>query len=288
MRAFGYVRLSKEDRDSTSPQRQRERIERLCRERGWELVEIFEDIDVSAFNGKRRPGFDRMMRRLPEAGAIVFWRLDRLSRSVLDFSKLLDDTQRAGIQLVSTDQPIDTSSAMGTAFVQMTAVFAQLEAGTLSERSRQMMAYKREKGEPVGRVPFGWRREGKDYIPDPEQQAVLREAAKRYVAGGTFNAIAKDLGMHTAALSRMLQSSRVIEALPSDVGGKLAKAIVARKGSRVPTSQQSLLGDIATCGECGSSMTVTSTRVHFPAVFFRGRCPSSGRGGGSESSAALT
>jgi DNA invertase Pin-like site-specific DNA recombinase len=64
MRAFGYVRLSKEDADSTSPQRQRQRIERLCAERGWELLETFEDIDISAFKGKHRPGFEAMMSRL--------------------------------------------------------------------------------------------------------------------------------------------------------------------------------------------------------------------------------
>src|SRR4051794_1485030 len=135
MQVFGYVRLSKEDRDSTSPARQRQRIERLCEERGWVLAELFEDIDVSAYSGKRRPAFDRMMGRLSEAGAIVFWRLDRLSRSVLEFSRILEQTTAAGVQLVSTDQPIDTSSAMGTAFVQISSVFAQLEAGTLSERS---------------------------------------------------------------------------------------------------------------------------------------------------------
>jgi len=63
-RAGGYVRLSTADQISTSPARQRERIERLCAERGWELLEIHEDIDRSANNGKHRPAFDRMMASL--------------------------------------------------------------------------------------------------------------------------------------------------------------------------------------------------------------------------------
>ena len=52
MRAFGYVRLSKEDASSTSPARQRQKIERLCDDRDWKLVQTFSDIDISAFNGK--------------------------------------------------------------------------------------------------------------------------------------------------------------------------------------------------------------------------------------------
>jgi site-specific DNA recombinase len=166
MKAYGYIRLSKEDRDSTSPQRQRQRIERLCADREWELVQVFSDIDVSAFNGKKRPAFNRMMSSLSDVDAVVFWRLDRLSRSVAEFARILEQTQAAAVQLVSTDQPIDTSSAMGKAFVQISSVFAELEAGTTSERSRQMHAYKRERGEAVGRVPFGWRRVGKHHEQD--------------------------------------------------------------------------------------------------------------------------
>src|SRR5262245_4283737 len=136
-RVYGYVRLSKEDTSSTSPARQRQKIKALCADRGWDLVEMFEDIDVSA-NAVKRPGFDRMMKRLGGCDAIGFWRLDRLARSVSNFSKILDTVQAAKVDLVSTDQPIDTSSAMGRAFVQITAVFAELEWGTTSERSRQM------------------------------------------------------------------------------------------------------------------------------------------------------
>ena len=54
IKVAGYVRLSKDREDTTSPQRQREAIKRLCADRGWDLVELFEDIDVSAYNGKAR------------------------------------------------------------------------------------------------------------------------------------------------------------------------------------------------------------------------------------------
>jgi DNA invertase Pin-like site-specific DNA recombinase len=276
VKAFGYVRLSKEDAASTSPARQRQRIASLCRDRRWTLVEVFEDIDVSAFNGKRRPGFEGMMGRLAEVDAIVFWRLDRLSRSVAHFSKVLEETQAADVQLVSTDQPIDTASAMGKAFVQISSVFAELEAGTTSERSRQMMAYKHEMGEWVGRVPFGWRRKAKGIEPDPKQQAILRKAARRYVAGETFSAVARDLGFQVGPLSRMLGSQRVQDALPARLSADLVAATLARRTTRAPTSKMSLLGGIARCGECGATMTASSTRADRPGRWFSYGCLTAG------------
>lgn len=279
MKAFGYVRLSKEDQHSTSPARQRERIERLCRDRGWELLDTFEDIDVSAFNGKHRPGFERMMGRLGDVDAIVFWRLDRLSRSVSHFSKVLEQTQAAKVQLVSTDQPIDTASAMGKAFVQISSVFAELQAGTTSERSRQMRAYKRERNEWVGRLPYGWRLVDKHLQSDPKEQRVLEQAARRYIAGASFSQIARDLGFQVGPLSRMLHSDRVSEALPPDVSGPLAAALVSRKGERVPTSSQSLLGGIAHCGVCGQTMTASSTRAGRKGRWAQYRCRSAGHVG---------
>ena len=70
-RVAGYVRLSKETEDTTSPERQRQAIRRLCRDRDWTLAETFEDIDVSAYNGRHRPGLERLMSRLAAIFGIV-------------------------------------------------------------------------------------------------------------------------------------------------------------------------------------------------------------------------
>jgi hypothetical protein len=102
---------------------------------------------------------------------------------------------------------------------------------------------------------------GKAYEPDPKAQAKLLEAATRYVEGQSFSQIARDLGFLVGPLSRMLNSERVQSALPPDVAGQLAQALLARKWQRVPESRQSLLGGIARCSACGGSMTVTATRA---------------------------
>lgn len=280
MRAFGYVRLSKDTEEATSPQRQRAKIEALCTERGWELLQTFEDIDESAFNGHKRPAYDQMLGRLGEAEAIVFWRPDRLARSVTDFSHLLDTCKERGVHLVSTDYQIDTSSAMGKAFVQLTAVFAELESGNLSERSRQMMAHKREKGEWVGRVPFGWTLVGKHLERNEDEQAVLQEIARRYVGGETANSIARDLGKATSVVSKILNSPRLHEALPDDLSGPLVEALVSRRRDRVPTSRKSLLGGIATCAICGGGLSLASSRGgRAGGRWYTYRCPPVGHVG---------
>jgi site-specific DNA recombinase len=276
MNAFGYVRLSKWGDNTTSPQRQRKAIAQLCKQRGWKLVEVFEDIDVSAYNGNHRPQFERMMAQLGDTDAIVFPTLDRLSRSTAQAGRIAEACKAAGVHMVATDMPIDTTSAGGKFVYDVLAAKGEMESSTISERSRAMVAWKKEQGEPLGRVPFGWRRVGKHFEKDPKQQATLEKAARRYVAGGTFNGIAKSLGMQTGPLSRMLHSQRVRDALPPDLAGALAAAIVSRKRERVPTSMQSLLGGIATCGECGNTMSTTSTRGGRSGRWFSYGCRTAG------------
>src|SRR6266480_1488670 len=183
-KAFGYVRLSKMDEGTTSPQRQRQAIAKWCKDHGAELVEGFEDLDLSAYaKGVRRPGLERMLGRLGEVDTVVTWKLDRLARSVSGFSKLMETFDAARVKFVTTDGTVDMTTASGRALVGITAVFAELEASTTSERARQMHAYKRERGEWVGRVPFGFTRNGKGIEVFPQEFDKLTEAARRYVAG---------------------------------------------------------------------------------------------------------
>src|SRR5918992_3122112 len=178
MRAFGYVRLSKLDEKSTSPARQRQEIERLCESRGWELVKIYEDLDVSGYsrNGKHRPGLEKMLNRLDEVDAVVFWKLDRLARGVAKFYGILQQAEAAEVALVSTAEPFDTSSPMGRGMVGITAIFAELESDVISERSKAMHVHLKEQGRWVGRVPYGWRLEAGKLVRNEEEQAVLADA----------------------------------------------------------------------------------------------------------------
>jgi DNA invertase Pin-like site-specific DNA recombinase len=248
------------DEGTTSPQRQRQAIEKWCKERGVELVDTFEDLDLSAYSKRvRRPGLERMLGRLGEVDTLVTWRLDRLARSVSGFSKMLETFEGAGVKLATTDGQVDMTTAAGRAMVQMTAVFAELEAGTTSERARQMHAYKRERGEWVGNVPFGFRRAGKGIEVDPKRFALLEDAARRYVGGESLRRIAADVGIHHPNLAKALRSDRVIDALPPRVAAPLVREM-AERGRTGTRAQQSLLGGIARCSLCGAGLTIMADR----------------------------
>lgn len=261
MRAAAYIRLSKWDEGTTSPQRQREAIEKVCEVRGWALARTFEDIDVSGYNGKHRPGFEAMMDRLGDVDAIVFLRLDRLARSIRQLLSVAERCEAANVQLVAADGVIDTSTAMGRLFFQLRGSLAEFESATLSERLRSMHSYLREQGKWTGgKAPYGFRVDGDGrLIPEREELARLEHAARRYVGGESLNAIARDMGRHHPFLLRAFSSDRVIAELPVDVADALATARVGRAGRR-RDPRSPLLSGIASCGECEGPMHVIARK----------------------------
>jgi hypothetical protein len=123
-----------------------------------------------------------------------------------------------------------------------------------------MHAYKHQRQEWVGRVPFGWRLVGKHLEPHDEEQAVLREVARRYVAGDSLNAIGRDVGMAATVLARILYSERVQGALPDDLAGPLAESLLNRRYHRKGAPVQTLMGGIARCAMCAGGLAMSSSR----------------------------
>jgi len=125
-RAVGYVRVSVDHERKVSPEIQAEAIEQLCAAKGWKLAYMEVERGRSAGTGKKRPGLDhvREMIRCGEADVLVVWKLDRCSRSVHDFSVLLEELRAQGAGFVSCTESVDTSDPLGEAMVQITMVFA--------------------------------------------------------------------------------------------------------------------------------------------------------------------
>jgi DNA invertase Pin-like site-specific DNA recombinase len=281
-RVAGYVRQSKDERgDALSITRQEERIREVCRSRGWELVAVYADLARSAGNGKSRPELDRMLSRLGDVDGIVFAKLDRLARSLSHMLKIVERCEDAGVEVIATDDEIDTTKASGRAFLQMRGVFAEFELGTTSERYKAMRDRKRERGEWVGRTPYGWKvgAAGR-LVAEPQQQARLRKAARAYIGGGTLAEAAAILGTSSATPTRrILLSSRVQDAL-GDLGDELAEALRSRKMDRVPSSNRSLLGGVARCAVCDGPLRRSSTRAGSSSGrWYRYRCAGPGHPG---------
>jgi len=154
MRVVGYTRVSTEEQaDSRAGlDAQRAAILAECERHGWTLVRVIEDGGYSAKDLKRpgvRAALDTLQRG--DADALVVSKLDRLSRSMIDFSSIMQAAQRQSWGLVALDVNVDTTTPAGEAMANVLATFAQFERRLIGQRTRDALAVKREQGVRLGR-----------------------------------------------------------------------------------------------------------------------------------------
>lgn len=150
----GYVRVSTEDQADSGLglASQRTAIQAECSRRHWSLIAIHEDAGIS---GKKldRPGLTLALDDVQQgrAAGIVVAKLDRLSRSLVDFAGLMALAQDQGWNLVALDLGIDLSSPAGEFMAGVMASAAQWERRIIGQRTRDALAVKRQQGVRLGR-----------------------------------------------------------------------------------------------------------------------------------------
>lgn len=150
--AVGYARVSTEEqgRSGLGLEAQEQRIRSECERRGWELGVLARE--VRSGKDMRRPKLAALLERLDaESGVLVVAKLDRLSRSVADFSAVVERSRTRGWSLRILDLDIDTGTPVGEAVVMVLATFAQLERRMTGQRTREALAVKRSQGATLGR-----------------------------------------------------------------------------------------------------------------------------------------
>ena len=119
---------------------------------------MFSDEESSGKDMRRR-GLEKLLLFLEadHVDVVVVYKTDRLTRKQRHLYQLLEDTfEKKGIGFKSVTEPFDTTTAMGKGFLGMLGVFAQLEGDLISERTKEALRYKKEKGELVGSPPLGF------------------------------------------------------------------------------------------------------------------------------------
>lgn len=140
---------------------------------------IFEDAGYSAKNTDR-PDYQNMMARLRagEFTHLLVWKIDRISRNLMDFVSMYTELKSLGITFVSKNEQFDTSSAIGEAMLKIILVFAELERQMTAERVTAVMLSRANNGQwNGGRVPFGYGydKETKTFSTSPvEGQVYIR------------------------------------------------------------------------------------------------------------------
>ncbi|MBL8760798.1 MAG: recombinase family protein [Phycisphaerae bacterium] len=158
---------------------------------GW--VCLPEKYDDGGFTGGNieRPALKRLMADI-EAGAVdcvVVYKVDRLSRSLLDFSRIMELFERTGVSFVSVTQQFNTTHSMGRLTLNILLSFAQFEREIISERTRDKIAAARKRGKyALGKPVLGYDYApapapfaGKRLVPNPQEAAIVREIFELYL-----------------------------------------------------------------------------------------------------------
>ena len=182
-----YARQSVDKKDSISIESQIE----FCK---YELkggnCKEYKDKGYSGKNTER-PQFQQLMRDI-ESGLVrkvVVYKLDRISRSILDFAKMMDFFQKYEVEFVSSTEKFDTSTPMGRAMLNICIVFAQLERETIQKRVQDAWHSRCQRGFKMGgKTPYGFRTEPyvmdgvrtKKLVIEPTEAAFVRQMYEMY------------------------------------------------------------------------------------------------------------
>lgn len=297
LRAVIYARISA-DRDGTAigVDRQRRECLALVAERGWtEAVSLPPDNDVSAYSGRPRPNYARLLElvRARAVDVIVAWHPDRLHRSPVELEEFISLVEQHGVRVETVQAGLwDLSTPGGRLVARQLGSVARYESEHKSARVRSALQQNAEAGTPHGRTAYGWRRGGtrgaRTDVIEPTEADVVRRIARQIIAGESIRQItnrlnADDIPSPTGrewrkgmvrhvvlrernAGLRRYQGQILGEAswdpiLPRGTWEQVC-AILADPRRRTSTGSRAmhLLSGIARCGACGGAISAWTNR----------------------------
>jgi len=203
LRCAIYTRKSSEEgleQEFNSLHAQREACEAFIasqRSEGWVLVrDQYDDGGISG-GTLERAGLQRLLEDIEDGlvDVVVVYKIDRLSRSLADFAKLVEVFDRNDVTFVSVTQSFSTTTSMGRLTLNILLSFAQFEREVTAERIRDKVAASRKKGMWMGGVPpYGYRVENRKLVIDDERAAQVRWIFARFLEIGSCTELAREVG----------------------------------------------------------------------------------------------
>ncbi len=308
VRCAVYTRKSSEEgleQEFNSLHAQREACDAYIasqRHEGW--VTVPDQYDDGGISGGTldRPAVQRLLRDIEAdlVDVVVVYKVDRLSRSLMDFSKLVDVFERNGVSFVSITQQFNTTTSMGRLTLNILLSFAQFEREMIGERIRDKFAASRKKGMWMGGwAPLGYDVAERKLVVNKEEAALVRRIFERFVTLRSATMLVKELKADDVRTkSWTTQSGRRREGRPFDKGtvykilnNRIYLGEAVHKGTSYPGEHEAivcqalwdrahavlaenghargnetrartpaLLKGLLRCAVCGSTMTPSHTR----------------------------
>ena len=202
LRCAIYTRKSTEeglDTEFNTLDAQREACEAYIasqRSEGW--VATRDRYDDGGFSGGNleRPGLKQILTDIDDGliDVVVVYKIDRLSRSLMDFSKLVEVFDRNGVTFVSVTQAFNTTTSMGRLTLNILLSFAQFEREVIGERIRDKVAASRKRGIWMGgHVPLGYDVQDRKLVVNEAEALSVRRIFERFVELGSATVLAREL-----------------------------------------------------------------------------------------------
>jgi len=197
-----YTRVSTEhglEQEFNSLDNQREAAEAYVKSQaheGWKLLR--DRYDDGGFSGGSmdRPALQKLLAAIREhrIDIVVVYKVDRLTRSLTDFARLVELFDQHGVSFVSVTQSFNTTSSMGRLTLNVLLSFAQFEREVTGERIRDKIAASKKKGIWVGGVvPMGYRVEDRKLLVEEAEATTVRLIFERYLVLGSLPALQREL-----------------------------------------------------------------------------------------------
>tara|TARA_R110001583_G_scaffold67531_5_gene193114 strand:- start:3176 stop:3832 length:657 start_codon:yes stop_codon:yes gene_type:complete len=211
MKTIIYIRVST-DRQDNSEKMQLDKCSSFCKDKGYDIIDVIIDSDISGgskiFN---RPGGKVLKDKIKnkEVDHIVCWKLDRLSRRVVDGLNFIETLNKEGIGISVLDingETIDSNSAMGKFFLSLMLSLNEMERGIISERTSHILQNKKKNKEVYSRTPpYGYKKSGKSLIKVPKELEKVSRVLSMRKTGRSVRSISIDLVLGYNRVKRIIK-----------------------------------------------------------------------------------
>ncbi|MEJ6010077.1 recombinase family protein [Novosphingobium aquae] len=190
---------------------------------GWILLpDLYDDVGISG-GTMDRPAMQRLLADVREGkvDVIVVYKVDRLTRRLVDFAKIVEVLDEAGASFVSVTQAFNTTNSMGRLTLNVLLSFAQFEREVTGERIRDKIAASKRKGMWMGGpVPMGYDVVDRKLVINPAEAEMVQQIFKGYLTAQTFEALATDLAERGfRSRPRTTRTGRALGGNPFSPGG---------------------------------------------------------------------